>query len=740
MNNAQNPQLLFQQAQEAMQQGDLAQASSMLLSLIQSHPQIADAHHLLGVAYYQQGAIQEAATQIASALKLAPKNLQYLNNYALMLNALNLPEDALKHFQQAILLAPKDLDVQLSIANTLFTLTRYEEAAGYYRRLLRILSRRDDIRAALCQCLVEIGNTAHQEGHFKLAEAAFSEAITFNSQDDTYFYNLANAQRELNYPNAALQNYEKALKLNPLDADTHNNLGNVQRELGLLSQAIKSYQQAFKLNPKLHHALVHLVHQKQHICDWTNLESDIQRIRQWVQSEPTAQVSPFAFLSMPTTTADEQQQCASHWVKQRFYKHLKTSLTNSAKEHVIDASIRKPSKKLTIGYLSADFRLHPLAFLITELIERHDKTLFDVLGFSYGVNDKSPERKRLEKAFTQFYDIKEMSEIDSAKKIQALNVDILVDLTGFTQSSRTGIVALKPAFVHINWLGFPGTMGHLDIDAPQTNDAIQKAPSTLTTNSKRVPLFDCLITDSVITPRSQAASYSERCIYLPCYQPNNSQRPLALAPSREACGLPDNAFVFCSFNQTFKLSPTMFALWMQCLNESPDSVLWLLECNLLAKQNLIAEAKRHGVSDTRLIFAPRVSIDAHLARHCHADLFLDTLPYNAHTTCSDALWTGLPILTCMGDTFASRVAASLIQSAGLSDASIQLLVTHDLTQYYENALWLSRNKTTLDAIKIELKEARETSVLFNSAQAVKVLESQYQSVWQDYLINKKSSL
>lgn len=726
-----SPQALFAEAQNALQQGNLSAAQALFFSIIHQQPQFAEAHHLLGIAYYQQGFITEAAQSIANAVKISPKNLQYLNNYALMLNASNQPMEALKYFQEAILIAPKDLDIQLNIANTLLTLNRFEEAAGYYRRLLRIQSQREDIRAALCHCLSKIGNTAHQQGNFKLAEAAFSEAIRFNHQDAAYYYNLANAQRELAQPKAALQNYQNALRLNPNDADSYNNLGNVQRELGLLDEAIKSYETALKLNPNLHHALVHLVHQKQHICDWVDLNSSIQTIRAWVNDMPTAQISPFAFLAMPGTTAHEQQQCASNWVTQRYQTYLNAPLqpiTPLVKQHTAN-------KKLKIGYLSADFRLHPLAFLITDVIAHHDKTKCDVIGFSYGTNDNSVERKTLAKAFTAFYDIQALSEVEGAKKIQALGIDILVDLTGFTQSSRTGIVALKPAPISINWLGFPGTMGHFitSNNASDHNSGNQNSINHSNSNRSNKPLFDYLITDAVITPDRHQAFYSERLLYLPCYQANNRERPVAPAPSRAECTLPEDAFVFCAFNQTFKITQDVFNVWMRLLNAIPHSVLWLLDCNAWAKHHLISEASAFGIATERLIFAPRVSIDKHLARHCHADLFLDTLPYNAHTTCSDALWMGLPVMTCLGDTFASRVAASLIQSAGLTNDDMRMLIAQDLTQYYENALYLSQHIEALQAIKSRLLVARETSVLFNPAHFAKQLESHYQTIWQNYV-------
>lgn len=692
---------LYHQAHSFHRDGQLAQAEPLYQQVIQLQANHADAHHMLGLICYQTNRKQEAVTHIAQALAISPRNLDFLNNHGLALRANNQPEAALKSFQQAILLQPKDLDVQLNIANTLLELVRFEEAAGYYRRVLRVFSKRDDVRAALCHCLSSLGNQAHATGNYLQAEACFQEAITFNTRDAVLHYNLANAQRELGKPLEAIKHYQESIQLAPDDADAYNNLGNVQRELGQLDTAIASYEHALKLNPQLHHAKVHLVHQKQHICDWQGLSEAITEIRSWVITRPEAQISPFAFLAMPSTTMEEQKSCADNWVNNRY-----SALIAHAKQLNFEYK-HTGAKKLKIGYLSADFRLHPLAFLISELIELHDRKHFEIVAFSYGVNDKTSARARLEKAFDHFYDIRNLSEIDAAKKIHACGIDILVDLTGFTQTSRSGIAALRPAPINVNWLGFPGTMGSI--------------------NSKS--LFDYILTDNFISPPEAAHHYAETLAVLPqAYQPNDRKRPIGKTPSREACQLPENALVFCSFNQTFKITPDVFVIWMRLLKSASNSVLWLLDCNQWAKKNLIKEAAAHGIAKDRLIFAPRVAIADHLARHAHADLFLDTLPYNAHTTCSDALWMGVPVLTCIGDTFASRVAGSLLNVAGLNE-----LTTDNLQAYEAKALELAQNPAKLAGLKEQLQSAKVSSALFDTVLFAKSLEETYQTMWKRHL-------
>lgn len=688
-------QTLYSKAIQHHRAGELAQAEACYQQLLASSPQHADALHLLGVVYYQTNRIQQAIDTISQALAIQPRQPDYLNHYALALKASGQLDAAIKHFQQAVLLQPKDLDIQINLANTLLSAHRFEEAAGYYRRVLRILPKNDDIREALCHCLAAFGNDAHAGGRYQLAEACFEEALLFNTRDAALYYNLANAQRELGKPADAAKNYSKALELSPEDADIHNNLGNVQRELGQLDSAIASYEQALSLNPQLHHAKVHWVHQKQHMCDWDGLNTAIEEIRGWVHSKPEAQISPFAFLAMPGSTAAEQKQCADNWVRNRYAAAM-------AQGSQMGFQYQRSSRKIRIGYMSADFRLHPLAFLVSEMIELHDRSHFEVYGFSYGVNDKTPARKRLEKAFDGFDDIRLLSDSDAAKKIHARGVDILVDLTGFTQNSRSGIVALRPAPISINWLGFPGSMGGL----------------------ANQPLYDYLLSDSFITPPEASKDYAETLLRLPnSYQPNDRKRPIAETPSRKQCGLPEQAFVFCCFNQSFKITADFFNAWMRLLKAVPNSVLWLLECNRWAKANLLAQASAHGIDNHRLIFAPRVSISEHLARHAHADLFLDTAPYNAHTTCSDALWMGVPVLTCAGSTFASRVAGSLLSAAGLSQ-----LITHSLDHYEQLALQLAQNPALLTEMKQKLLAEKMSSALFDTAAFTDSLESIYKDI------------
>ena len=510
-------QQLYQTALDLHRNGQLAQAETYYRQLLATQPGHADALHYLGLICYQTGRHAQAATLIAQALELKPDNAGYLNNYGAVLRAKGQLQDAIDIYLKALKLTPGDLDLQNNLGNAYLEAGCFEKAAGCYRRVLNSIPSNSDARAALCHALQSHGFECHAKGSYVQAEAAYGEAIRLHARDGALHYNLANAQRELGKPAEALKHYRQALKLLPDDADIYNNLGNVLRELGKLDEAVTAYQAALKLNSRLFHALVHQVHQKQHICDWSGLEQSVEKIRRWVREEPEAQVSPFAFLAMPATSAAEQKQCADNWVRQHF--------SGLVSQHAPFPQTHRQNGRIRIGYLSSDFRLHPLAFLITELIELHDRQRFEIIAYSYAADDKTAERRRLEKAFDRFVDIRPYSITAAAEKVYQDKIDILVDLTGFTQSSRSAIAALRPARINISWLGFPGTMGAFAGDKPEK------------------PLFDYLLTDNFITPPDQAGHYAEKLLPLSvCYQPNDRKRPIADAPPRAQCGLPADAF------------------------------------------------------------------------------------------------------------------------------------------------------------------------------------------------------
>ncbi|HWU35563.1 MAG TPA: tetratricopeptide repeat protein [Methylovorus sp.] len=693
-----SPTQLYQQASGAHREGRFQQAELLYRQLLQSSPRHADGLHMLGILCYQTERAAEAADLIGQAIALQPRNADMLINHGLTLRAAGKLHEALSSYERAMLLTPKDLVLQNNLGNLYQELGRFEQAAACYRRVLKVHPAETDVRDALGHALLAWGNACQDAGRYADAERCYEEALTLAPNDAALHFNLGNARRELGKTAQAAASYQRAIALAPDDADAHNNLGNALRELGKLPEAIACYQRALTLKPDLHHARVHLIHQQQHAADWQGLQAQIDEVRSWLHEAPEAQISPFAFLAMPGTTAAEQRQCADLWLKNR-YAALAQQANTLAFEY---PSHDRP--QLRIGYLSADFRRHPLAALITELLELHDRERLEVFAYSYGVDDNSPERLRLQHAVDHFVDIRALSLVEAAQRIHADGIDILVDLTGFTQSSRTGIVALRPAPISINWLGFPGTMGSL----------------------QGQPLFDYVLSDGYITPLASQPDYAERLLLLPgSYQPNDRNRPIGKTPARVDYGLPDEAFVYCCFNQSFKITPDVFACWMRLLQQVPDSVLWLLESNTTASANLQQAAKAAGIDPARLVFAPRVSMADHLARHALADVFLDTQPYNAHTTASDALWMCLPVLTCSGETFASRVAGSLLHAVNLPE-----LIAADMAAYEAMAIRLAREPELLESLRERLQQSSADLPLFDTRQFARKLEAAYRDIWQ----------
>jgi predicted O-linked N-acetylglucosamine transferase (SPINDLY family) len=535
------------------------------------------------------------------------------------------------------------------------------------------------------QVLMQLGNVASLERNETQAAEHFRHSLQQDNRQADVHFNLANSLRKLGQNGEAIRHYQQALALDPADAGTHNNLGNAYRETGQLDLAVAAYEQALKCNPQLLHAKVHWIHQKQHMADWNGMDKAIAEVRSALAQQPQATIPPFAFLAMPGTTDAEQLQCANAWA-QKHYGHIKALPAPGP---------RKKGQKTKLAYISSDFRKHPLAYLVTDVIAAHDRDHFEISLYSQAKDDQSSEREALFAAADHWIEISGLNDAGVAAHMRAAGIDCLIDLTGFTQNSRSGVAAYRPARCHINWLGYPGSMGSVNGQA----------------------LFDVILADDTVGQ----GQFAERVVKLACYQPNNALRPQADAGARPQHGLPDHAFVFCSFNQSFKITAEVFACWMRILQQVPDSVLWLQECNRWATSNLKQAAQESGIQPERLIFAPRTSADQHIARQQHADLMLDTTPYNAHTTASDALWQGIPLLTVEGDTFPARVSGSLLEYTGLNAC-----VCTDWSRLEQQAVALARDLSALQALKTKVKH--QARALFDPLSFCRQLEQVYQSL------------
>jgi predicted O-linked N-acetylglucosamine transferase (SPINDLY family) len=491
-------------------------------------------------------------------------------------------------------------------------------------------------------------------------------------------------------PEQARAAFEQALTHKPDFPEAFYNLGNAQRELGDLREAIAAYRNALRLQPDYTEAFCQLAYHRAQACEWDDYEADQEKLVGLVRRG--LRVPPFYLFSTPASASD-QWLCAGQWIRQ----------ITPPPEAVFAHKPVGRKERIRLGYLSGDFHQHATAQLMAELFERHNRDRFEVSAYSYGPDDNSPMRARLSSAFDRFVDIRAMSHREAARLIQADKIDILIDLKGYTHHARPAISAYRPAPVQVSYLGYPATMG--------------------------ADFIDYVIVDPFVVPSSQQPHFSERLVHLPgSYQVNDSKREMATPRSRGDCGLPAEGLVLCSFNNSYKISPVFFDIWMRLLGSVPGSMLWLLEPNELVKGNLRSEAEKRGVDPGRLVFAPVVPLAEHLGRHRHADLFLDTLPCNAHTTASDALWAGLPVLTCSGETFAGRVAGSLLMAAGMPE-----LITASLEEYEQTALVLARSPQRLAALRQQLENNHDASALFDLPKLTGNIEAAYARMWQTWL-------
>ncbi len=483
----------------------------------------------------------------------------------------------------------------------------------------------------------------------------------------------------------ALAHYDRAIALEPKSVEALSNRGNILRALNRLDAALADYEKALELKPDMPYVPGTRLHTKMHLCDWSNWREEFDDINRAVAAGEAAS-TPFPLLATPASLA-LQRKCTEIYVGEKFPVPHKGSQEFETYKH----------DRIRLGYFSADFHAHATSYLMAELFEKHDRSKFELIAFSLGPPAADGMRARLEASFDRFIDVVDSSDVEISELASILEIDIAIDLKGFTQDARTGIFANRAAPVQVNYLGYPGTMG--------------------------ANFIDYLIADSLVLPEKDREYYSEKIVYLPdTYQVNDSTRNISgRAPGRSEVGLPDNGFVFCCFNNNYKITPDVFDVWMRLLHKMPGSVLWLFEGNPVASANLKMEAERRGISADRLLFAQRVGLADHLARHKLADIFLDTLYYNAHTTASDALWAGLPVITCLGETFAGRVAGSLLNAIGLPE-----LITHSLDQYEALALELATSPEKLLAIRKKLELNRQTHPLFDTNRFTKNIERAFE--------------
>jgi len=536
-----------------------------------------------------------------------------------------------------------------------------------------------------------LGLVQHQRGHHAAAVELIGRAIKIDADNAVAYSNLGIVLRELKRPEEALASFDRALAIKPAYADVLNNRGNALRDLGRYEDAARSYARLVELAPDYDYAIGIMFHSQLHCCDWTQYAQNRERIVHAVSDGKKAD-APFRFLAVSASAA-AQLQCARVYVADK-YPAVPTPLWN-------DPCYRHD--KIRVAYLSADLREHAVAYLIAGLFEKHDRERFETIAISLRPEGTSTTGQRVKAAFDRFVDVSRTSDRDAAALMRELEVDIAVDLMGFTSDSRTGILARRPAPIQVKSIGFSGTMG--------------------------ADYIDYIIADKFVIPEEKRGYYAEHVVYLPdSFQPNDDRRKIAeTMPTRLEAGLPESSFVFCSFNNSFKINPPVFDVWMRLLKAVSGSVLWLVADSSSVQNNLRREAEARGVEPARLIFAPRLPYADHLARLQLADLFLDTLPFNAAATASDALWAGVPVLTCAGEAFASRIAGSLLTAVGLPE-----LITHSLDAYEALAFKLATTPRMLSELRGRLANNKTTYPLFDTDRFRRHIEAAYTTMWERY--------
>jgi protein O-GlcNAc transferase len=721
----------LQAALEWQQRGRLAEAERLYRQILAVVPDQPLALHRLGLLAVQAGREVAALEWLWKSIQAAPSEADFYSNLGLVLSRLGRFEEACAVMEQAIRLAPQAPQLYSNWGHIL-------HAGGRSREAIPLLQRAIDLQPDYAEAMNNLAVVYQSLQAWSSSIDVLRRLLSSYPADARAYYHLGLAYDALGEKAAASQALQQSLAIAPTQAEVYNQLGKIFFEQGRWPEAIEALAQALHYRPEYLQATMNLAmvcqagadhqqamiwyerarqlapesvevaiafaHQLQWVCAWERLA---ELNRQILDAVDTLENSPnqrwlppfwFICLTEPTTSA-QQWRVARNWAQRIAGGSHRPPIAAkpTAARGGDDAVAPRP---LRIGYLSADFGQHATSWLIGDLFAEHDRQQVSVWAYSFGPEDRSPWRQRIEQSVDGFRELGDCSHRQAAELIQGDEIDILVDLKGYTDHARPEVLALRPARIQVNYLGFPGTMG--------------------------ADFIDYILVDEVIVPPDRQACYQEKLVALPgCYQVNCRKLEIAsLVPKREDVGLPDEAIVMCAFHQPFKLTPLVFDIWMRLLRDAPASVLWLLEDNPAVKRNLQQAAVQRGVSSERLVFAARVPHPLHLARLRLADLFVDTFPCNAHTTASEALRMGLPVVTWSGEAFASRVAGSLLREVGLADCISQSAAG------YEHLL----RRLILDddwrrTVHQRLAENLQHTSLYDPRAFARKLEQAYRRMW-----------
>ena len=629
---------LFEKAKSLHQKDNISGAIKLYEKLISSNYRNAQVSYLLGTANLQLKNYLKAIKILSLSIEDNPKNHHSYNNIGLAYNEIKDFNEAIKNYEICIKLKPNFPDAYINKGISLKEIGNYEEALKDFKTVLKL-------------------------------SPSNAKAYT----------NLGNLQKEQKKYDEAIRSYEKAISLDEKNYIAYNNLGVIYQELKNYSEALKNFNITFKINSKFEFILGKILHCKMHLCDWNNYEKLKKEIIEGVKNNLEI-IEPFPILGLTDNPKILKQASEIYSKKKNF---------NSRKN-----KFKLNKDKLKIGYFSSDFHNHPVSHLIKDVFKYHNRTNFEVMGFYHGTkNDKWTEE--IKNNFDEFIDLDKLKFGDIESFIRKKNLDIAVNLNGYTSNSKNEIFSKGIARFQINYLGYPGTMG--------------------------TDVMDYLIADKIVIPENNKKYFTEKILYLPnCWLPSSKHREISKRNfEKKDFLIPDNKFVFCNFNNIYKITPEIFKIWMNILLNSDGSVLWLISKNISVKENLRIEAKKKGVDPNRIIFSDPIDIEDHLKRIQLADLFLDTFPYNAHLTAVDAIRAGLPILTISGNSLPSRGADSILQSANISN-----LCKKTFQEYQDTAIELAKNRKKYKIIRESFQNCIN-SELFNVEQFTKSLEKIY---------------
>lgn len=676
--NPNNPSTQYNLAKALIDSGDYNASLPHHEKATKLAPHNVDAWINFGKTLSLQGRHNDALFAFDKALAIEPNQNEIRLNRGIALRALGLGEEALKEFNSLLELSPSHYLALVNKGITLIQAKEYNEGISFLDQALEINP--IDITPILSK-----GQALYEQKMFKEAFSLLMHAENIFPNSSEVCLNIGSIQNQLKNYAEAIHYFDKAIALKPSYSEAFANRGLAHSELKLYEESLKDYNTAYALNPDIEFLQGSRLRVKMLLGDWNNQQNEVMSLVKKLSSGKKV-ISPFTLMSV-VDSPELHLKAAKIW----------SEVTSYIRElSPINMEIKRDANKIKVAYFSSDFKNHPVSHLTAELFELHDRSKFEIYAISLedgASND--PIRERLINAFDHFINVKNQTEMEIAELCRKLEIDIAIDLGGYTESARPEIFRYRAAPIQVNYLGYPGSLG--------------------------TSTFEYIIADNIVIPESAREFYTEKIAYLPdSYMVDDSCRlPSEIAFSRSDFGLPEAAFVYCCFNNAYKFNPQIIQCWSNILNKTDNSVLWLSENNPIFRINLLVEFEAHGIDSSRIIFAKRMElVSDHLARHKLADLFLDTSPFNAHTTAVDSLKSGLPVLTMLGNSFPARVAGSLLNALNLPE-----LITHNFEEYTDLAIALRINAMAMSEIRQKLISNLKTASLFNTKLFTSNLES-----------------